>query len=364
MTVTAFLMKHLAALSQIYDVTVIANTAGNFLVGTGLDIKVVPIAIQREISPWLDIKALWQLWQVFIKSDFKSVHTITPKAGLLGMLAAMLACVPVRIHSFSGQVWATRMGLMRKILKTMDRLTVLAATHLISDSQSQVFFLENEGILRTEEVSVPANGSISGVDLVRFHADSGMRASVRRRLGLTDDSLVFLFLGRLKRDKGVLDLAHAFRKVASVAERQVALLIVGPDEDRLHDELLAVLEGTSGRTHILPYTDHPEHYMMAADVFCLPSYRESFGITVIEAAACGVPAIGSRIYGITDAIVEGETGGLYAVGDIDDLVCKMTEMLDDSRRLFMGKNASVRASRDFSDAVVTAAWLEFYEAIV
>jgi glycosyltransferase involved in cell wall biosynthesis len=364
MTITAFLMKHLEGLSGRYAVSVVANTHADLLKDSGLPVRVIPVAIRREISLWADLKALWRLWRLFRQERFSSIHSITPKAGLLAMVAGRMARVPVRIHSFSGQVWATRTGLMRRILKAMDRITVRMATHLISDSQSQIRFLRDEGIVGTEEVHVPANGSISGVDLERFRPDPEIRTSVRRQLGLADDALVFLFLGRLKRDKGVIDLAHAFQRVAAVSERQVSLLIVGPDEDGLLDELRAILDGFSEQVRILPYTEQPERSMMASDVFCLPSYRESFGITVVEAAACGVPAIGSRIYGVTDAIVEHETGCLYTVGDVDDLVQKMMEMLDDKRRLSMGERARERAVRDFSDTMVTAAWLAYYEAAV
>lgn len=364
MTITSFLMLHLAALCKHYEVTVVANTRADLLATSGLDVRVIPVAIQREISPWLDLLALWHLWRLFRRERFASVHSITPKAGLLAMVAGWLARVPVRIHSFSGQVWATRRGVMRGLLKSMDKITVMSATHLISDSESQCSFLEQEGVIRAEKVVVPAKGSISGVNLQRFHPDVQRRASVRQDLAIDDSTLLFLFLGRLKRDKGVLDLAKAFCRFVPQATRDVAMLIVGPDEDGLQDELAALAENCAGRIHILPFTSHPEHFMMSADVFCLPSYRESFGITVVEAAACGIPAIGSRVYGITDAIVEQETGSLFTPGDIDDLARKMAEMQDASKRLPMGERARKRAESDFSSDRVTAAWLDFYEANV
>ena len=173
------------------------------------------------------------------------------------------------------------------------------------------------------------HGSIAGVDCERFKPDSSARAALRAELGIAADALVFLFIGRLKRDKGVLDLARAFAVLAR-EDAGCHLLIVGPDEDGLLPEIEQTCADCHARLHVAGLSAAPEHYMDASDVLCLPSYREGFPVTIIEAAAAGLPAIGSRIYGITDAIVEGETGLLFEAGNVQQLALGMRRLASDA----------------------------------
>jgi glycosyltransferase involved in cell wall biosynthesis len=162
----------------------------------------------------------------------------------------------------------------------------------------------------------------------------------------------------------VLDLARAY---AALAREDAAcqLLIVGPDEDGLLPEVEQACAACRSRLHVVGLSAVPEHYMRASDVLCLPSYREGFPVTIIEAAATGVPAIGSRIYGITDAIVEGETGLLFEAGDVQQLAqCMRTLAGDASLRRRMGQKARERALRDFAQAQLTAALLGYYRQLL
>jgi len=256
-------------------------------------------------------------------------------------------------------VWVTRTGLMRALLKTADRLTARCATQVLADSTSQREFLVAQRIVAARKTTVLAHGSIGGVDTARFKPDAAARERLRRSLAIPAGAVVFLYLGRIQRDKGLLDLARAFAEAGS-SSPEAHLLLVGPDEDQLGAALAAAAAACSARLHLVDFTDRPQEYFAAADVFCLPSYREGFGSTIIEAAAAGVPAIGSRIYGITDAIVEGETGLLFAAGDVQQLAQSMRTLAGDaSLRGRMGGKARDRAVRDFSSSVVTAALLEY-----
>ena len=175
---------------------------------------------------------------------------------------------------------------------------------------------------------------------------------------------MFLYLGRINRDKGLLDLAQAFAE-AGARHPNAHLLLVGPDEGNLRAELARAAAACAGRLHSAGLTDRPQDYFAAADVFCLPSYREGFGSTIIEAAAAGVPAIGSRIYGVSDAIVDGETGLLFEAGNAQELALSMGTLAGDaSLRSRMGQKARERALRDFSSTVVTAALFEYYETLL
>lgn len=364
MTVKAFLMEHIRALGGIYDVCVIANTENaDFLRPFGINVKVIPVVIERKISLWNDLKALFCLYRLFRQERFDVVHSIMPKSGLLSMAAGFLARVPNRIHTFTGQVWATQSGLKRSVLKFMDRLLVFFAVSIFVDSNSQRKFLISEGIVSEDKAFVLASGSIAGVDTQRFRPDPQARNDIRSSLGITDSDIVFLFLGRLTRDKGLLELAGAFLKLCT-KYKNIHLMVVGPDEDNMRQAMTGTCGAYGNRLHFEDYTDIPEAYMAAADVFCLPSYREGFGSVIIEAAAVGVPAVGTRIYGITDAIDEGVTGLLCAPRDPDALAGMMEQLAgDDALRKEMGASARARALRDYSKETVVSAMLSFYASM-
>ncbi len=359
------MLGHLEALSKIAEVAVVANFApedGSFPWPEGITRVAIPIS--RPIAPWADLIALLALFRLFRQQRFDLVHSITPKAGLLAMLAGWLARVPLRLHSFTGQVWVTRAGIMRTLLKSADQLIALLSTHVLADSPSQREFLIAQGIVRASKSAVLAQGSICGVDAVRFRSDAAARERVRLSHGIPPGAVVFLYLGRINRDKGLRDLAHAFAE-AGARHPDVHLLLVGPDEDNLGAAIASAAAASAARLHRAGLTDRPQEYFAAADVFCLPSYREGFGTTIIEAAAAGVPAIGSRIYGITDAIVEGETGLMFEPGNVQQLAQSMRTLAGDaSLRRRMGQKARERAVRDFSSTVVTAALLEYYEKLL
>jgi len=362
--VRSFLIEPLRVLSREYEVSLVVNTENcGFLDEYELDIEVIPVSIEREIHPIADMGALFRLIRLFQREKFDVIHSIAPKAGLLTMLAGVVTLRPIRIHSLSGQVWATKHGALRLFLKTLDSLTAALATNLLSDSKSQVSFLVNEGVINANKVRVLGDGSIAGVDVTRFKPDLQVRHGMREKMGTPDHAEVVLFLGRLKRDKGVLDLVRAF---SLLDDRQDTWLwIVGPDEDGLSNEIKTICGKRQGKLCLSSYTQKPELYMAAADVFVLPSYRESFGVTVLEAAACGLPTIGTRIYGIVDAIQEGKTGLLIKAGDVQELAKNLNELLnDETLRQQLGTIARQRVLQNFSCKRVTGFWMDFYKSLL
>lgn len=362
--VKAFLVEYIKAMTLNWDVTVVTTTDSiGFLRPLGIDVPVVPVRIERQISPGRDLITLFSLYRLFRRESFDIIHSITPKAGLLSMIAGRLARVPVRIHTFTGQVWATRRGFMRFILKTADMITALFATHILVDSHSQRDFLIREKIISADESHVIGNGSMCGVDLKRFSFDAVVRDEIRQRFLIGDSDIVFLFLGRLTMDKGLLDLARSFSRLCETRQ-DAHLIIVGPDEEDLKDRISSVCETCLDRLHFEDYTHTPEKFMAASDIFCLPSYREGFGAVIIEAAAVGIPSIGTRIYGLTDAIENGVTGFLYEAGNVDELYAGMLQLLNDpALRNKLGENARERAARDFSKDRIVSGMIEFYRNI-
>ena len=359
-----FMSNHLLRLSELYEVTAVADFCMEDLSDPWLPgVHLKSIHIVRQIDLWNDIKALALLLIFFRHQRFDVVHSVTPKASLLAMTAARLVGIPYRIQNLSGQVWATRRGFNRFILKYADRFTASNATHMLSDSLSQINFLESEKVVRTGWVEMLGHGSISGVDIERFRPDLDKRKIIRDKLGVPNTALLLLFVGRLNRDKGALELAKAFSQLSYYRE-DVWLAVVGTDEAGIGSDFDKLCGKSVSRVRRLGYTEFPEHYMAAADILILPSYRESFGITLIEAAACGIPAIASRIYGITDAVEENVTGLLHPPGDVTSIVnCLQVLCNDRDLRLKMGKAARIRVEKDFSMDTITAAFIDYYKKL-
>lgn len=277
------------------------------------------------------------------------------------MLAGRLAGVPHRLHTFTGQVWVTRQGSTRFVFKSIDKLMAHLASTILVDSSSQRDFLVAEGVLKAEQGTVLGDGSISGVDIERFRSEPDERKKVRTELGIQPERMVFLCLGRLNRDKGVLDLAEAYRLYRH-GGADGHLLLVGPDEGALQPLIVKIAGKYHDKLHFVGFTRTPERYMAAADVFCLPSYREGFGSVIIEAAICGIPAIGSRIYGVVDAIVENETGLLHEPGNALQLSeCMRRLAQDDALKNLMGERARERARRSFSKDILCQELLTYYQ---
>ncbi len=361
--VHSFLRDHIGASAVKWSVTIISNPNGKELL-LNMDATFIPLAVERKVSPWRDLVALIQMYLLFRRQHFDVVHSIMPKTGLLAMLAGWMAGVPWRLHTFTGQVWATRRGYKRSLLKLFDRLIVLFATHVLVDSPSQRSFLVAEGVLPQKKGLVIGKGSICGIDAHRFHPDTEVRASVRTELGIGEEETLILFLGRLNRDKGMLDLAAAFSDIASQVSG-VVLLLVGAEEDVPFTRIQEICGEHRGNLRRVSFTPFPERYMAAADIFCLPSYREGFGQVIIEAAACGVPTVASSIYGITDAVSDGETGLLFPVGDVSALTRDLLKLIEDRElRRKMGETARAYVQALFPSQKISEEMIVLYSELL
>jgi len=351
----SFLIEHLKALSQRYEVTLCLNQdlypISPFFKNN--NIRIINIPIERKLSLLSDLKVLRKLLLILKKEKFDSLHTLTPKAGLLGMLSAYLASVPLRLHTFTGQIWVNMYGIERQFYKSIDRMIVYFSTQVFCDSESQKIFLISQKIVKRDSISVLGQGSISGVNIERFIPQSKDASA----------DFIFLFVGRLTKDKGIFDLIRAFQGVYK-KNSHVQLWIVGPDEDDLMNQIkqkFPILEGVSW----MGPTATPEKFMAKADILILPSYREGFGTVIIEAASCKTAAIAYRIYGVIDAIEDGQSGILVDKGNCEALESAM-KMIASNRNLAvqLGEFAYRRAINFFSSKKVTKDWLEMYETII
>ncbi|MBW3503948.1 glycosyltransferase family 4 protein [Pseudomonas sp. NKUCC02_KPG] len=325
----------------------------------------VPVNIERAISPSKDFISLIALNRVFKKLKFDIVHSTTPKAGLLSAIAGYFAKIPVRLHTFTGQPWVTTTGIKRSVLMFCDKIIARLNTHCYADSASQRDFLISSGIVSADKISVIGAGSLAGIDLERFdpcrYSVDELRV-LRDDLNIPDAGKILLFVGRITPDKGIGELLSAFSDIVK-DNRNVFLVLVGPFES-VGENVVNQIDEALVRDNIrtVGFSSEPEKYMALADLLCLPSYREGFGTVVIEAAAMGTPAIGSDIYGLSDAIVNGKTGILVPVRDSESLKEGILCALNDLNLLStMGVAAQDRAIRDFGSKTSSELLMKEYK---
>lgn len=361
-TAKTFLSGHIRKLSKEYDIHLVANFGDvSLAIFDGLPLKEIKdIPILRNLNVQKDFRALLSLRKYFLEKKFDAVHTVTPKAGLLGNLASNLAKINVRIHIFTGQVWHTKTGIFKRLLIFLDKLIVWNATHILVDGESQRQFLIEKSIVKDSNSFLLGKGSISGVDTDRFVPDVIIKQQVRRELGINENEVVFMFLGRMNRDKGINELAEAFNKLRN-KYGNVRLLLVGGDEDNMTPIVSQKIKHTDS---VIFYgrTPMPERLLQACDVFCMPSYREGFGTSIIEASLLEKPVICSDTYGLMETIIDNRTGLRHKVKDIDSLYLAMEKLnYKQALRESLGKKGREYVLENFSAQIISEKWLEFYK---
>lgn len=363
----AFLKDHFRELTKIYEVHLVANFPDEESKQEFLEMGVTchDAPIERPISIANDLKAIFALYKIFKREKFDSTHSVTPKAGLLTSLASWMAGIKVRIHIYTGQVWATRKGVMRSVLKMMDKMIALFDNHILVDGESQRQFLIKENVIKDGNSLVLANGSICGVKLERFVISEEVRKAERLKFGFKDDDVVYIFLGRLNHDKGIGELYAAVDRLVSECPN-VKLLLYGMDEEGYESKAANYKNLKRDANFFYPgRTSNPFNALQGGDVFVLPTWREGFGSSVIEAQALGLPVITSDAYGVVDASVPNETGLRCGVNDPNGLYECMKKYYDHPELIKQhGEAGRKRVFNLFDCNAVTAAWVEFYDEIL
>lgn len=333
-----------------------------------LDMQIAPIEISREISLINDIKSLWALIIFFRKNKFDIIHSSTPKAGLLTAVAGFFFPETVRVHTFTGQRWATLTGFLRTLLKWLDRLIIKLNTQCYADSPSQIEYLISEGVAKKGEVKCINLGSYGGIDINRFDNTkyTDARANLLKEIGATEEDVIVLYVGRMTRDKGVEELIDSFQQ-ANLEYPHLRLVLVGPYEaevDIINHESIKKIS-LDKNIHQLGFKSNPEYYFSGADMFCLPSYREGFGTVVLEAAACNLLTIGTRIPGLVDSVVDNVTGLLVEKKNVTQLKDAIVRLAKDKNlRTQFSHNARERARKEFDSNLMARLQWEEYERLL
>lgn len=324
----------------------------------GAEVLTVPMA--REIHPLSDMVSLVRLILLFRRLRPDIVNASTPKAGLLGLLAARAAGVPVPIYTLRGLRLETATGLRRRLLYLAELVAAASASKVLCVSESLRRRAVELRLVDEGKTLVPGSGSSNGVDLQRFAAaaaDTERTLALSRDLRLPDGAPIIGFVGRLTRDKGLAELATAFDRVSERIP-EARLLLVGDFENG--DPVPEALERRlreDPRIRITGFVHDTAPYYPLMEVLALPSYREGFPNAPLEAAAAGVPTVGSRATGVVDAVVDGRTGSLVPVGDAEALADALLACLHDpAHRRAMGEAALARAGEEFRRELVWRAW--------
>ena len=396
-SLNSLLKGQLKFLNQYFEVIGAAKDTGVLKeVSEREGIRVVDAPLERPISLVKDIKGLWFLYRLFRKEKPWCVHANTPKGSLLAMIAAWFACVPHRVYTVTGLRYQGAHGLLRMILKTMERLSCLFATNVIPEGQGVLQCLKRDNITK-KSLQVIHYGNINGKDTEFFSRDNTIqtaslkladkhiflrnlsekeaRSLVRSELGFSNNDFIFVFIGRLVNDKGLGELADALRKLED-EKLEIKLLLIGEidgEDDALAKDKLNYLMQSKNIKYIGVQSDI-RPYLMASDVLVFPSYREGFPNVPLEAGALGLPAIVTNINGSNEIIEDGVNGKIIQAPldnkgvRVNDITIELYTMMkwfyyhpEEVKR--MGENARPIICERYEQHNVWKALLEYYKQL-
>lgn len=358
------LKGQLKMLSKYYNVLAVSSPGDDMeTIEEREGVRTIAIPMERRISLIKDFISLIRLIVLFAKERPDMVHSITPKAGLLSMLAAWITRVPVRMHTFTGLVFPTATGKMQKLLIAMDRLTCFCATHINPEGEGVKRDLVNYNIT-SKPLHIIANGNVNGIDLEYF--DKTPEVVEKACSYKKEGTFTFCFVGRMVRDKGINELVHSFLRLYQKDER-VRLLLVGPFEKELDPVLPEVEEHILHHPGIcyMGYQNDVRPFLVASDALVFPSYREGFPNVVIQAGAMGLPAIVTDINGCNEIVLPDLNGVIIPSKDEQALYGSMKYFASHPVEVErMAANARPLIASRYEQRIVWNALLDEYKSII
>lgn len=310
------------------------------------------VEMTREITPLYDLKALWKLYSFLIKEKPLIVHTHTPKAGILGMLAAKMAGVPIRLHTVAGMPLLETEGTKRRILDAVEKLTYACATKVYPNSIGLHDIIVEQEYAAPDKLKLLGKGSSNGIDTDYFNPDLydlDERRNFKSSVGIPSDDVVITFVGRLVADKGINELVEAFLELQK-ENNNTSLLLVGPFEQELDplDDLNYEQIKEHPKIFSVGYQEDVRPYFAVSDILAFPSYREGFPNVVMQAGAMGLPSVVTDINGCNEIIEEGSNGIIIPVKDALALKSALQVFVENPEvRRNLGNKARKRITENF-----------------
>ncbi len=363
-----FFKGNLAYLNEVFEVYAISSQKDELNeLGRKEGIKTFFIPMRRPISLFYDIVSLFRFIKLFLVERPDIVHGNTPKASLLSMVSAKLSGVKVRIYMCHGLRYQGTTGIMRLLLMKMEKITCACATEVICVSKGVRNILIEDGICAKNKAVVIHHGSASGIDLDYFKIDSSLQnTDVREKLGISLTDFVFIFVGRIVKDKGVNELISSFEKLHSQIN-SVHLILVGSEEKDLNPISKKNRETieTHLNIHAVGRQIDIRPYLLSSDAFVLPSYREGFGMVLLEAGAMGLPCITTNISGCNEIVIHGENGEIIPPRDENALYEKMKDWVVHKDKLaYMSSHARSFVENRFDKKTVWLKLLDEYNRLL
>jgi len=329
--------------------------------------QIVPMT--RKITPFADLQCLFQLIKIFRKEKPDIVHTHTPKAGLLGMLAARFCGVQVRIHTVAGLPLMVEKGFKYRVLKLIEKLTYAAANQVWPNSNSLMQFISKQKLCKESKLSIISKGSTNGIDVNRFskeNLDKNQISAISQQIGYTEEHIYLLCIGRLVKDKGIVELVNVFKQLHQ-SDQNLRLILVGSFEallDPLPQNILNEISVNPSIIHI-NWSNQVEYFMYLADLFVFPSHREGFPNVLLQAGAMGLPVICSHITGNIDLVTNNETGLIFESANEQQLL-KLLQyaLLHPQHMQVMAKNLQLQVRQNYRQEYIWENMLQAYKSLV
>jgi glycosyltransferase involved in cell wall biosynthesis len=361
------LKGQLAYMNQFYEVVGVTGRDEKhfYEIAQREGIRMIPIELSRVISPIKDLKSLFQMYFMMLREKPDIVHTHTPKAGLIGLLAAKLAGVPVRLHTVGGIPWMEVFGFKRNMLKQIEKITYGLAHRVYPNSKGLIQFIHEQKICPSEKVKLLANGGSNGINTDYFVPHPELKQTLRLKQGINDNEIVLGFVGRMAREKGINEWLTAFEEVRK--QFKVKILLIGLFEKTYGGLTSEVEEKIQNDPDILflgRFDDVRPYYNMM-DIFVFPSYREGFPNAVLEACAMGLPVIATNINGCNEIIQNGVNGILIEPKSSEAIYKALLNLLENKEsRLKLGEQARTEVVKKFRRENIWRALKDEYDTLL
>ncbi|QBN19827.1 glycosyltransferase family 1 protein [Flavobacterium nackdongense] len=361
------LENQLRFMSQYYDVTAISSDKERLeYIGKQQKVSVYAVEMTRKITPLQDLKSVWKLYNYFRKEKPFIVHTHTPKAGTVGMIAAKLAGVPNRLHTIAGLPLMEATGMKRKLLDLVEKITYGAATHIYPNSSGLKEIIIQENYCKPQKLTVIGNGSSNGINTNYFdtdHFSSEIKEDLKLKLGICPKDFVFIFVGRLVGDKGINELVKSFTQLNL---ERIKLLLVGSQESDLDPLQAETMQHINSNPNIIAvgHQNDVRPYFAISDALVFPSYREGFPNVVMQAGAMGLPCIVSNINGCNEIIKDKENGLIIPTKNAEVITNAMRILFEDAGLYVeLKKKARSMITERYEQEVVWKALLAEYQKL-